>query len=670
MFYRIKRTSSHPAWLAVLSVCLLLSLLVGCSSEDSAPSGGPNNSGDSTPPTVSNSTPTNSATGVSINQSVTVTFSEDVDPTSVTTATFYIVGVSGSVSVSGNQATFTPDNPLSSNTSYTVMVTEGVKDTAGNPLTSSYSYTFKTASVPVAVAGMDQEASFGDVVTLNGSQSSDPDNNSLTYSWTQLNGTSVGVLSGVAPQFNAPTKVRQLFFELTVSNGAAESAPDTVMVFVLEDADNAYFVSPNGNDGNAGTRTAPFATVQAAINASNTVGIGGDVYVAAGTYNESINLYNNISLYGGFNADDWSRDMAMYESKIMGGTYAVRVANSNNLTIEGMSIESADATTGGSSSVAVSLSNAQNISILSNTLKAGSGYVGGNGSQPNRPSKAGNGSGGSDAYFAFTCGNAGGSGGSSSVSRWGGYGGYSGGAGGGGAGGDGYGGDGISGGNGGSTVGFAKNGDDGDNGNPGTKGADGAGGVEFGTVSNGYYYTSSGSYGARGKHGSGGGGGGGGGAGAACSGSGGGGGSGGVGGSGGSPGVGGGGSFGIILSNNSTAVINNNNITTADGGDGGYGGRGATGGAPGSGAGGGDGNANGGAGGDGGNGGNGGQGGYGGCGGGGPTIGIVESDSESTRENNVIVLGNPGSGGVRADEAGNEGLDGDKAEFKKISTDI
>ena len=562
-------------------------------------------------------------------------------------------------------------------TQYTVTVSNTIKDMAGNSLPADYIFNFTTGTVPVAKAGDDQLASFGQTVTLDGSQSSDNGGSgSLTYSWIQLSGSSVGSLSGATPSFTAPNELTTLKFELTVSNGSAGSAPDTVAVSVVEDAQNAIFVSTTGDDNNAGTKEAPMATIQAAINKSNSDGNGADVYVAEGVYNESISLRTNVSIYGGFHPTTWARNIGLYESKIMGGTYAVVGNNANLLTIDGMTIESANATTNAASSVAISLSASQGLTITNNKITAGSGFDGNNGSSYSKPSKSSNGSGGTDAYFnALTCdGRGGGAGGSSAISRWGGKGGRSGGAGGGGKGSDGTGGDGIAGGGGGAAGAFGKTGIVGGAGKPGTEGANGAGGLNFGTVSSGYYYASHGKAGVRGKHGGGGGGGGGGGAGIACCASGGGGGAGGTGGPAGGGAYGGGASIGILVDDGVYATIENNIITTSNGGNGGMGGAGAEGGNGGSGGNGGDGNVNGASGGKGGAGGKGGWGGHGGSGGGGSTIGIVEVNSTTVRNNNNFILGNPGTGGAartggtRNNPTGNAGADGDKAEFKKVTS--
>ena len=63
------------------------------------------------------------------------------------------------------------------------------------------------------------------------------------------------------------------------------------------------FVSPMGDDMNAGTKASPVKTIGKAL------GIAGGkprVYVCEGTYGESVDLTKAVSIYGGFKCSDWS----------------------------------------------------------------------------------------------------------------------------------------------------------------------------------------------------------------------------------------------------------------------------------------------------------------------------------------------------------------------------
>lgn len=140
--------------------------------------------------------------------------------------------------------------------------------------------TVMTVDPPDGSTGVDLDVSVGRVVTLDGSGST---GTGAALTWTQIAGADVGALNGQAPSFTAPAVVETLAFELSVSDGS-NTEVDTVRVWTLEDGEYALWVSVAGSDSNPGTRDAPFATIQAAIDAADNAGRGADVYVAAGNY--------------------------------------------------------------------------------------------------------------------------------------------------------------------------------------------------------------------------------------------------------------------------------------------------------------------------------------------------------------------------------------------------
>jgi methionine-rich copper-binding protein CopC len=105
---------------------------------------------DRTPPFVSSTSPTPGQSGVPTSSVVRATFSEAIDPVSVSAANFLLsidnVQVAGSVAVAGATAVFSPTTPLVASTRYTATLLPGVRDLSGNSTTSNYSWTFVTGS--------------------------------------------------------------------------------------------------------------------------------------------------------------------------------------------------------------------------------------------------------------------------------------------------------------------------------------------------------------------------------------------------------------------------------------------------------------------------------------------------------------------------------------------
>ncbi len=139
------------------------------------------------------------------------------------------------------QPTFTA--PEITGTERTLEFRLTVTDIAGQTDADEVSVTVRTsdAQPPTADAGPDQTVTEGDVVTLNGANSSTPDPaDTLAYEWEQISGTPSVTLSDrfdprpafVAPDV-APGGQTGLVFQLTVKNGADLTDSDTVTVIVL-----------------------------------------------------------------------------------------------------------------------------------------------------------------------------------------------------------------------------------------------------------------------------------------------------------------------------------------------------------------------------------------------------------------------------------------------------
>jgi len=105
---------------------------------------------DTEAPRVIATNPISDATGVAVGVDVIATFSEAMDPATLSTATFTVLDgvtpVPGSVTSLGLNVTFSPTSPLVAGTAYTATITDAVTDLAGNALAVAYTWSFTTAS--------------------------------------------------------------------------------------------------------------------------------------------------------------------------------------------------------------------------------------------------------------------------------------------------------------------------------------------------------------------------------------------------------------------------------------------------------------------------------------------------------------------------------------------
>lgn len=121
---------------------LFVALFIGCSNDDFEGVVG-------VCPVVLSTNPEDGAINVPLDQTITVLFNEDMDPSTFTRSSFFISGagldlIPGDVSLSGATASFRPTTPLTTNTTYTAIVKTSVKDRKGNALQEDYIFTFST----------------------------------------------------------------------------------------------------------------------------------------------------------------------------------------------------------------------------------------------------------------------------------------------------------------------------------------------------------------------------------------------------------------------------------------------------------------------------------------------------------------------------------------------
>ena len=111
--------------------------------------------GETEPPTITSRTPAANATGIAVGSSVSVTFSEPMDASTITAAALRLrangagADVPAAVSYSGVTATLAPTSALEYETTYTVTVAGAVADLAGNPLGTDATWSFTTEDAPI-----------------------------------------------------------------------------------------------------------------------------------------------------------------------------------------------------------------------------------------------------------------------------------------------------------------------------------------------------------------------------------------------------------------------------------------------------------------------------------------------------------------------------------------
>jgi uncharacterized repeat protein (TIGR02543 family) len=155
-------------------------------------------------PTVILADPLNLATGVALKKVVRATFSEAMDPLTITATSFTlkngVTPVAGAVTYAGAIASFTPSADLLPGTVYTATITTGAKSVPGIPLASNFVWTFTTAVVPTVILAdplnLAIDVALNKVVRATFSEAMDP----LT-----ITATSFTLMNGVIPVAGAVT---------------------------------------------------------------------------------------------------------------------------------------------------------------------------------------------------------------------------------------------------------------------------------------------------------------------------------------------------------------------------------------------------------------------------------------------------------------------------------
>lgn len=188
-------------------------------------------------PVVIATVPLNAAVGVPVNQALSATFNEAMDPATINSATFVLTATGGAqidgvitYVAAGSVATFKPDAPLAYNTQYTATLTSGAMDLNDDAALTPYSWTFTTANAPVVIpptvtstdpvtSPEDTNVPINQVITANFSEAMNP----VTINAANFTLTAAGSTTPVAGLLAYAAIGNQLVFL-----PAADLLPDTV----------------------------------------------------------------------------------------------------------------------------------------------------------------------------------------------------------------------------------------------------------------------------------------------------------------------------------------------------------------------------------------------------------------------------------------------------------
>ena len=194
---------------------------------------------DATAPTVSFTDPANRAHFIAINHKVSATFSEVMDPSTLTTTTFNLkrgsTMVTGTVSYVGVTATFSPAIALAFSTTYLATITMGATDLAGNTLPAPFTWSFDTAGMAqtnpptvsfVVPANADTGVATNQKISATFSVAMDPATiNTTTFNLKQGSAVVTGtvIYAGVTATFSPTNQLAgNTIYTATITTGAKD----------------------------------------------------------------------------------------------------------------------------------------------------------------------------------------------------------------------------------------------------------------------------------------------------------------------------------------------------------------------------------------------------------------------------------------------------------------
>lgn len=187
----------------------------------------------------------------------------------------------------------------------TLSVSDGVA-------TATDTVTIRANSEPIANAGANRASPFGAEVILDGSGSSDPDGDSLSYAWAFVSspeGSAVALEDAdtVTTSFT-PDVIGQYVVELTVHDGYAQAKARVHVDVTMESgaATSVLYLSPAGDDANSGTKSEPLKTIGEALDRAEANPDIERFVLASGSYEEGFerDITQKIEIVGPAEGED------------------------------------------------------------------------------------------------------------------------------------------------------------------------------------------------------------------------------------------------------------------------------------------------------------------------------------------------------------------------------
>ena len=213
--------------------------------------------------------PSQGATQVDVDTNIIAGFSEPLVANSIDSQSVYIQDLDGNpiVAIAAYEAkahwvVLDPEASLTPNTTYVVTFTSAIKGEYSGNLLAPVQTQFTTTGTnptdqpPTAQAGGDREVRSGDLVTLSGSASADPEGNAITYQWRIVSKpasseANLSTATGPETAFTADIEGEYLV-GLVVNDGSQDSSEDFAFIKATKGSDSG---SPPDSGEPSGTDT-------------------------------------------------------------------------------------------------------------------------------------------------------------------------------------------------------------------------------------------------------------------------------------------------------------------------------------------------------------------------------------------------------------------------------